>query len=271
MSNPTCPVCTHSDFVKIVTLEKWSVLECTHCSLGITTPVPDREALSQLYGENYFQPSDANYDIHSRKFKKLVDQERHRVRFVRRCAKKGRLLDIGCGSGFFLYAARKSGFSVEGLDISDANLNLIKKSFGIEVSISPVEAMDYPEGQFDIITMWHSLEHNPDPAGIIRKCMKWLKQDGTLVIEVPNHNCIDAKMDRDKWPNWALPFHLFHFTRESLEILTRTCDLKIVSTNTYLSEFIKAELDSRFLFKPISRTVARCFDGGGIAIACKKC
>ena len=177
---------------------------------------------------------------------------------------------MGCGSGFFLYAAKKGGYSVEGLDISDSNKYLIETKLDIPVTVSPVEEMDYPENRFDAITMWHCLEHTPEPRRIIEKCLPWLKPEGALVIEVPNHNCVDAKINHDTWPNWALPFHLYHFTRDSLSRLAETCNLNVVATRTYLSEFIKETLDKKPIFRPFSRIIARQFDGGGIAVACKK-
>lgn len=265
-----CPICNNHKFERIMIMNKWSVDECTRCKLGVTHPFPDKESLSTLYDENYFQPKAQTYDVGSPDFKKKVAQEAHRIRFVKKTKKKGHLLDVGCGNGFFLYAAKQKGFTVEGLDISDSNKSLIENNLGVKVSVCSVEKMDYPKSYFDVITMWHSLEHNPDPKLIIQKSLSWLKPDGTLIIEVPNHGCVDAKIHGEKWPNWALPFHLYHFTMDSLLILAASCGLSVVATNTYLSEYIKETMDKKPALKFFSRMIARQFDGGGAAIACKK-
>jgi len=271
MTGLCCPICTNKSFNRIFTVEDWSVYECTQCNLGITQPFPDDETRSALYDDYCFVSQDDVYsNVNSPAFKKKINLEKHRVRFVKKEIKTGHLLDVGCGSGFFLYAAKMGGFSVEGFDISGSNNDFIENKFKIPVTICPIEKMDFPENHFDIITMWHSLEHNPEPGRFIEKCLFWLKSEGVMVIEVPNHNCIDAKINPDAWPNWILPFHLYHFTKDSLSALAASCNLNIVATNTYLSEFIKESLEKKPLFKPFARTIARQFDGSGIAIACKK-
>jgi len=270
MIDGCCLVCGNDNFVCILKKDEWSVYECTQCGLGVTSPFPDKAKRAALYDNTYFQPQNDFFNINSTEFKAKISQESHRIRFVKKVTGKGRLLDIGCGNGFFLYTAKQSGFSVEGLDISDTNKFFIEKTLGIPVTISAVEDIPYPENHFDVITMWHSLEHNPEPLGILKKCLSWLKSDGVLVIEVPNHNCIDARINNAEWPNWALPYHLYHFTRDSLFRLVESCGLKVIGINTYLSEHIKETLDQNILLKPFSRMVARNFDGGGVAIACQK-
>jgi 2-polyprenyl-3-methyl-5-hydroxy-6-metoxy-1,4-benzoquinol methylase len=271
MLEDPCIICNNSHFTLLTQKGEWSVYRCNRCGLGVTEPLLEERALVDLYNQTYFLSHyDRGYGKHTPEFKKRIRQEKHRISFIGRSRKKGRLLDIGCGKGYFLYMASRSGYRAEGLDITDINESYIENELGIPMSVQAASSMNYPENTFDIITMWHALEHHRDPVSFLEKCLKWLKQDGDLVIEVPNHECIDAKKQGPDWPNWDLPFHLYHFTPKSLAVLTRKSGLKIIQKKTYHSEYIKRALGSHRMLKPFSRLIARLYTGGSLAVICRK-
>ncbi len=98
---------------------------------------------------------------------------------------QGRLLDVGTGDGRFLRVCRDAGFSVEGTEVSSAGAAYAQRQ-GFEVKMGQFTAIDLPGSSFDAITIWHVLEHVPDPAAVLRKAHSLLRADGVLIVAVPN-------------------------------------------------------------------------------------
>ncbi len=242
-------------------------MECANCGHGITSPFPDQTSYDTAYfRQRYAEPLRPG----SREFLRRIRQEAHRVRFVRKHQRQGRLLDIGCGPGYFLYAAAKAGFMVNGSDITESNAPYITTELGLPFYHGRLEQLDFPPAFFDVITLWHTLEHHPDPRQSLRQCMAWLRQDGILAVEVPNHASLDARRYGAAWPNWDLPFHLHHFSAASLRLLTAAMGLRIIAEKNYHSEYIKDRLRRTIVLRPLARLIARAFAGGSILVACRK-
>jgi 2-polyprenyl-3-methyl-5-hydroxy-6-metoxy-1,4-benzoquinol methylase len=112
---------------------------------------------------------------------------------------RGRLPDIGCGNGYFMALCRSKGYEVQGIDVSKWAATYATEALGITVHIGQIDDVELPRGQFDIITMWHSLEHTRNPRYTIEKAKGWLKADGILAIEVPNYEGRDARSYGQDW------------------------------------------------------------------------
>ena len=175
---------------------------------------------------------------------------------MKKFKKNGTLLDVGCGRGYFLHACR-NGFTPVGFDISMANRDFISCQLNIEFIDDPTKLK---QRRFDVITFWHSLEHFPD----------LLDNRGILVIDVPNHDSIDAFMEREHWPGWDLPFHCYHFTPASLELLVRRHGLEIIGRKTYHCGYIKKRLAENPFTRLFSRPIAKLFPGSSILFAYRK-
>lgn len=143
---------------------EWKVYKCVECNLGVLDPQLNNEELASLYQQEYFQSHYKNELMPgSLEIKKRLLQEKHRLRFFHKFQKKGKILDIGCGRGYFLLACREQGYKVEGIDISSDVTNYIRSNLKITVHVGEVRNVTLPESTFDIITLWHSLEHTADP------------------------------------------------------------------------------------------------------------
>src|SRR5688572_25330536 len=152
--------------------ESFAIAECAHCSLGHTTPRP--ENLTRYYGRTY------HGGRHGLTTKYCAGR---RVRFVESLIASGegrRMLDVGCGDGTFLLAAQRRGWNTIGTEFNPK----FARSFGLDVRESVEDARS--AGPFDCVTLWHSLEHIPDPRKEIRTLSRMLKPDGVLLIAVPN-------------------------------------------------------------------------------------
>ena len=266
-----CILCGSVNRTVLYSRNEWKVYKCVECNLGFLDPQPDNEEVASLYQQEYFQNHYNNELIPgSPEMKERLLQEKHRLRFFHKFKKKGMILDIGCGRGYFLLACRKQGYKVEGIDISADVANYVSSNLKITVHVGEVRNVTLPERTFDIITLWHSLEHTADPNVYIQNARKWLKDDGILVVDVPNYEGHDAKMNWQNWSNWDLPYHFYHFTEDSLTCLLHKHGFAVISKKNYLSEYVKQKLQDAFLPSFIARIIAKFYSGHSIAVIAKK-
>ena len=138
-----------------------------------------------------------------------------------------RLLDIGCGDGAYLMKVSEIGWRGYGVESNPTAARHANKIRGIEVQAGDFETVAYPEKRFDAITMWHSLEHFPNPNKIIRKVRNLLKDDGVLMIGLPNFSSLDRKLFMESWNGLEIPLHAFHFTPGSIHYLLKESGFEV--------------------------------------------
>ncbi|MDO9565364.1 MAG: class I SAM-dependent methyltransferase [Candidatus Desulfaltia sp.] len=227
--------------------------------------------MKQLYQSSYFNDQyDQGLKIDSTEMKRRISQEDHRVKFFRKYKKGGRVIDIGCGRGYFLHTCRLFGYDVEGVDISDDAASYIINELKIPVKIGSVDKIDFENASIDVITMWHFLEHTTNPRDYLKKIRGWLKPDGLLVIDVPNYEGTDAQKTWAEWQGWQLPYHLYHFTPYTLESMLAKHGFKSISTKDYHSEYIKNTLKQIPVISLFSRLIAKRYSGTSFAVFGKK-
>lgn len=140
---------------------------------------------------------------------------------------RGRYLDVGCGSGGALGAARALGWKVAGIEIDEAAAKKAQR-FSDEVYVGDIFAAPFAPGGFDLVTAFHVLEHVPDPIATLRRMLEWLAPRGVLVLEVPNAGGVGAALFGRSWVPLDLPRHLSHFTRESLALAVEQAGGRII-------------------------------------------
>lgn len=266
-----CILCDQKEREQILYQAKWTIHRCRSCGLGVLDPRPNADELSELYQKDYFEDQyDRGLEIGSHELKRRLSQETHRIRFFRRLKKRGRILDIGCGMGYFLAACRSFGYDVEGMDISSYSAAYVQDQLGIPVTVGTIENISFPPDSFDVVTLWHFLEHTPDPRLYLSKCRQWLKPTGLVVIDVPNYTGTDARLSGANWIGWQPPYHLYHFTPATLERLLTKHHFSVLRRKSYLSECVKERLERTGILKPIARLVARCYSGHSYAVVAEK-
>lgn len=124
---------------------------------------------------------------------------------------QGRLLDVGCASGKFLRQMAAVGWRPSGIE-SDAEAAEKARTTGAEVFVGDPVKATFPDGSFDLVTAFHSLEHMPDPLGALARMMGWLAPGGLAIVEVPNVGSLGARLFGSYWSGFDLPRHLVHFT-----------------------------------------------------------
>lgn len=185
--------------------ERFSILACASCGLRHTSPRPGPEALGRYYGPTYYGSRHGITDAYC---------TLRRRRLLRRAVAPGRLLDVGCGDGAFLAAAREAGFEAAGVEPGAAAEAARKRGLNVVPSLDQVAA-----GPYAAITLWHSLEHVPDPAATLAAVRSLLAPGGALIVAVPDAEGLQARTFGRHWLHLDVPRHLHHFARRSLTAL----------------------------------------------------
>jgi SAM-dependent methyltransferase len=138
--------------------------------------------------------------------------------------KKGKLLDIGAGTGAFLEAALNDGWEGVGVEPNEKARSLAKqKGLDCFASLDAIDAI-----QFDIVTLWHVLEHMPNIEQTVQKITSLVADEGFAIIAVPNFKSLDAKYYKNYWAGYDVPRHLWHFSQESIPLLFS--DFELIAT-----------------------------------------
>jgi len=254
----------------LIEKDGWTVHRCPTCGLGFLDPRPSESEIEGLYRSEYFSERyDGGIDPDSHQYLKRLSGEQHRTKFIKSVKPSGHLLDIGCGYGYFLDASRREGYNVHGLDVSEWAAQYAVEKLGLSMTIGKIGDVDFPSPNFDIITMWHSLEHTPNPHMALQKAKSWLKKDGILVIDVPNYEGTDARKIWQEWDGWSLPYHYWHFTPKSLKQLLSQHGFTVVKHKDYHSDVVKENLKRIPIVNLFARLIAKLYSGTSVAVIAK--
>ena len=133
------------------------------------------------------------------------------------------VLDLGCDKGFFLDEARRWGYTVHGIELSEAGRKY-SETIGIRVDAN----MDSLTSKFNAVTMWHVLEHIADPVELLGKIRGVLTDGGLLFLRVPDFGCLYSRLLRDKWLWFQPQNHCFHYTKNAMARLLDVCGFKVI-------------------------------------------
>ena len=201
------------------------IVRCLHCGLLYLNPRPNEQEMLA-----YYPPE---YQVAMRQV--LQEVRRSRIgriglRVMRRVRKPplekvGRVLDIGCSSGDYLAYLRTLGWEVYGVELDEEAARYARENFGIDVRAGAAEhtLKEFPDESFDVVTMWHVLEHLFDPSSVLAEVHRILRPGGILMLEMPNFRSLWASLLGEFWFPLEIPRHLSHFTPPTLRaILTKT-------------------------------------------------
>ncbi|ACB33243.1 Methyltransferase type 11 [Leptothrix cholodnii SP-6] len=214
---------------------RFTVVRCQHCGLMRTDPRPTPQTIGAYYPADY-APHRAVDAVSKPKVRKWRHRFKDKIarllgRDVRRLPpiEPGHMLEIGCASGAYLKEMRAQGWSVEGIEYSDAAAQSARE-MGIHVQTASVETARDPERTADVATAWMVLEHLHDPVQALVKIRRWLKPDGYLVGVVPDANALDRRLFGELWYALQLPSHLYHYTPATLRQVLDTAGWELVQT-----------------------------------------
>lgn len=187
-----CTIC-QKDFSKVLYITpKFDVIQCQKCGLVYVNDYLSHEKMNDMY-EHY--SSVFMHEIYLETQNAQISDFTQKVKSIERLApRKGKLLDIGCGYGFFLEAARRRNWEVYGIEISKHAADYAQNKFSLNVLHGTIEDAQFSECFFDVITAWDLIEHLNDPMDFIQKVRRFVKQNGLIVIKTPNQDSLYTRI-----------------------------------------------------------------------------
>ncbi|RIW18337.1 class I SAM-dependent methyltransferase [Algoriphagus lacus] len=263
-----CPLCksglflNHSEVTDFaVSRETFILCKCSNCELLFTNPRPKKEDIGPYYNfPEYFSHEDKAKNLTQWIYQKVRNYSiTKKVKFIESLKKKGKLLDYGCGTGELLKAAKKRGWKVTGIEPSEKARN--QANYKLEGKVR--ESIDDlgKDSTFDVITLFHVLEHIHDLRKSTRKIINHLKSNGCLIIAVPNHESWDGKNYGKYWAGWDVPRHLYHFNLSSIEKFKEEFELELKEVKPMKFDSFYVSLLSEGYLDRSSSLISRYWNG----------
>ena len=192
----------------------------------LTFPKPSPELLPSYYeSADYISHTDGKRSLFEKMYQAVKSRAlKNKVKLINSQSAKGALLDIGAGTGDFLVVAQKDGWQTKGIEPSP-KAKAIALSKGVSFAN---DLSDLQDNSFDVITMWHVLEHVPNLDEYLSELKRIIKPDGTIIIAVPNFKSFDAEYYGKYWAAYDTPRHLWHFSKNSIQKLVGEFQLQLV-------------------------------------------
>jgi SAM-dependent methyltransferase len=215
----SCQICNNNDHSSFMAVKdhlqrnKFHLIECNSCGLVSIHPIPSDQKLSEYYRKEYYAlPEKGIVGYLERKLNEAVF--RTDLKHIERHSKRGKLLDIGSGNGYFLKFAKENNWQTLGVEMSP-DASKYAREQKLEILNNSIEDVHLPKNEFEVITMFNVLEHMTNLNSILKKVRDSLKPNGLLVIEVPNIESLQKKVFKNYWCHLDVPRHIFHFKRKS--------------------------------------------------------
>lgn len=226
-----CPACHGDTWQQLTRARQTTIVQCTGCGLG-TWDFADFDP-GRFYDASYWQSEDVTkgYADYYALADVLERTHRARLRHLRRRlahrpparlrTRPARLLDVGCGPGFFVRDARRAGFEAYGVELSDAAVEHARNVLNLTVWQGRCQRDQLGDGSYDVITLWDVLEHLPDPAEALTAVAEKLVPNGLLVLTTGDITSLTARLSGPCWHLYTLPEHLWFHSPASVRHLLR--------------------------------------------------
>ena len=256
MTTYKCPWCWSEDtklYLKLIdeflTKEPFEIHVCASCGLLFTEPRPDAAHIGSYYkSENYFSHQENKKGFVPKLYEKVKHVNlKNKYKMTTEGMKAGKMLDIGCGVGDFLKTMEEHQWQVFGIEPDEDAKNIVRKRTKAEL-YSPSEIVKLQDESFDLITLWHVLEHIEDLNNELNELKRLIKRSGRIVIAVPNYKSYDGQYYKQYWGAYDVPRHLSHFNKQTLSKIFASKGLELKKTEklvwdayyvSYLSEQYK--------------------------------
>lgn len=215
-----------------VSKEEFQLLHNSELDMLETFPQPKGEKLSEYYkSEDYISHTDTKRNLLELVYHKVREISlKRKLKLINSFQSESKsLLDIGCGTGDFLETALKDNWKITGIEPNESARQIANSKTNNAV-FETEELVKLKPNSFDVITLWHVLEHLPDLEMHVALFKTLLKPNGTLVIAVPNYKSYDAAFYKNFWAAYDVPRHLWHFSKRSISELFKKEQMQLVKT-----------------------------------------
>ncbi len=230
--NINCNICDQNSGKELHVIRNFRIVRCPHCGLIYMNPRPVWDKQHEIYtNQDYSRGYIAKKESKRRRARKIL-------RGIVRYKKSGRFLDVGCSAGFILEAARAQGFDTYGIEISPAGIKHAKEELKLNVFPGFLEDAHYPDAYFDVITMYHVIEHVPDPLKIFKEIRRVIKPDGLLEVWTPNVGHRDVLFFGPKWKNF-IKDHFYFFDVGTIGKMLDKVGMRVLKNQFTLKDGLK--------------------------------
>jgi SAM-dependent methyltransferase len=234
---------------KVFTIER-----CLDCGVAQTSPRPEKSVLGQFYPRVYYPTGGLDPRTYNRRTRQF---QKDKLAIVRRHRAGGRLLDVGCGAGYFVREASLAGFDAEGVEFDAEAADFGRKAWNLRIVVGDLLGAGFADESFDVITLWQVLEHLPHPSETLMRIHRLLRRRGLLVVAVPNFASLQSRVFRDRWYHLEVPRHLFHYDPVSLRALLMRHHFAVLSEDHHSREHNWAGImGSVISFSPLRPSLA---------------
>lgn len=266
LERPSCPLCGNTRAKHVVDAQdtwvgheaqRFSIVRCEICAHRYTTPRYREAAKHRAFAGAYpfyarARAARSGAPTEDRRASRRPFEGRaDRLRAVANLP--GRVLDVGCGDGFFLDAMRARGWSVVGTDVEDDVVWHARERLGIEAMVADLEDDPLPPGPFDAVTLWGVLQLVYRPRDALEKIAAQLADDAVIAIGVSNIDSVGARLFGAKWRGLGVPRHLSHFTPSTLTRLLRWTGFEVVHVHHETPRWIVAHSAEDALVAPAAK------------------
>ena len=226
-----CPVCLNPVTVPALTGRDWlfdstakvfNLHSCTSCHCLFLHPMPGDEEIASFYPTHYWwSSSDSHRNGALKKLESIYRKLalRDHVAFIRRSVENRSgldLLDVGCGSGTLLGLLKHRGFRVMGIDVSADAARVAENENGVSVVVGSLDQARFSDHSFDVVTLFHVMEHVTDPRHVLAEVSRILKRNGSVILQVPNIDSWQCKTFGARWYGLDIPRHVIDYSKHSM-------------------------------------------------------
>ena len=225
----SCPLCggeKHKKFISAidhnVSKDGFDIVSCNSCQFRFTNPKPSEKTIGKYYqSKDYISHTSSkkgvfNFIYHVVRNYQLYKKEKLISSFNKNTEKE--LLDFGSGTGEFLSFCQRKGWKTRGVEPESKAAELAKTNYNLNIN-TVSEFFKNKTKKYDVITLWHVLEHVYDLEKYLNELTIKLKNNGLLVLGLPNSNSYDAAYYKENWAAWDVPIHLYHFTKNDIKAI----------------------------------------------------
>ena len=290
-----CGICGGTDLTPLfraadlnfhTTDDVFTIARCRGCGVAQTVPRMSEKELGQHYPSRYYP----TVVLDAAQYERSIGRyQKDKIRVVRRFRRSGRVLDIGCGAGYFLHEAAEAGYDPEGLEFSKEAAAFGRTHWNLRIAEGDLLNASLADGSFDIVTMWQVLEHLPRASDALGRVRSILRPGGLLIAAVPNFGSWQSKIFRGRWYHLDVPRHQFHFDTRALRTFLENRGFRVAGVDYHspehnwagimgsLVEFSPSHISiagramRRFVLRPLTRIAARVeemFGKGGTVTIC---
>lgn len=211
----SCPICKGAEYGLLHQEGRFQMIQCSSCQFIYLNPRPTGDALLRFY-QDYLPEDESSIRAWQRMMKPIFTKA---AALIVKYQKRGRLLDVGAGFGFFLSEMKGRGWEVSGIEVSQKAIDYARDVLGLHIQPGPLERVGFPENQFDVVSGFYVIEHLPQPMEFLKECHRILKSGGLLLLRYPHTTPIKNLLRFFRIENrlYDLPAHLSDFSPEMIQ------------------------------------------------------